>query len=173
VLRHLLLIAALALAWPAAAKAQSLAELAKTNKDKDQKSETITAQELRSAGTSGRGNVSPPRSTPAASEDAEGGEGEGGEGEGGEGEEELTPEQQREQARAAWSERLSAAEAAVPRIEARIAELQQSLANPGVGSVEQRTQRSEQLAAAEADLATARQNITALEREGRQNGYRR
>jgi len=181
VLRHLILIAALALAWPAAAGAQSLAELAKkTKKEKDEKasSDTITSRDLRSA-RSGRGNVSPPRSSSAAAQDAndsgedgaEGGDAEGG-GEG-EGEEEKTPEQLREEARAGWSQRLTEAEAEVSRLEGRVTELQQSLANPGVGTVEQRQQRAGELESTQAELAAARQNVTVLQREGRQNGYRR
>lgn len=179
-LRHLILIAALALVWPAAASAQSLAELAKkTKKEKDEKesSETITASELRRAGRSGRGNVSPPRSSTAAAREegasgedaAEGGEAEGGEGQ----EEEKTPEQLREEARADWSQRLTEAEAEVSRLEGRVAELQQSLANPGVGSVEQRQKRVSDLETAQAELATARQNVTTLQTQGRRNGYRR
>lgn len=173
-LRHLTLIAALALVWPAAASAQSLAELAKkTKEEKDEKesSETITTRDLRRAGRSGRGNVSPPssstESTPATGDEA--GSSEGAEGE----EEEKTPEQLREEARSDWSQRLTEAEAEVTRLEGRVAELQQSLTNPGVGTVEQRQRRAADLETAQAELAAARQNVTALQREGRQNGYRR
>jgi hypothetical protein len=168
------LIAVLALAWPAAASAQSLAELAKKKDEKKKgKDDTITARDLRRAGSSRRGNVSPPRSASsrADSDTGESGEGEGAEG--GEAEQEQSPAELREEARADWSQRLTDAEAEVSRLVGRVAELEQSLANPGVGSVEQRQQRVAQLDTARSDLATARQNVTALQREGRQNGYRR
>jgi hypothetical protein len=171
-----MLIAVLALVWPAAGNTQSLAELAKkTEKKKGDKesSDTITTRDLRRAGASHRGNVSPPRSTTAgksaASEDAEG----EGQAEAEEGGEEKSPAEQREEARANWSQRLTDAEAEVSRLEGRVAELEQSLTNPGLGTVEQRQQRVEQLATAKAELAAARQNVTTLQREGRQNGYRR
>jgi len=174
VLRHLTLIAALAFVGPAAAHAQSLAELAKKNeKKKDEKSKTITADELRRAGRTGHGNVSPPGPSNSASEDTkkEGGEGEAAEGEAGEAE--KSPDEQREQARADWSKGLTDAEAEVKRLEGSVADLEQSLANPGVGTVEQRAKRVADLEKAKADLAAARQKVSALEREGRQRGYRR
>jgi len=173
VLRHLTLVAALALAWPAAAHAQSLAELAKkTEKKKKDDKGTITSEDLRRAGASRHGNVSPPASATAGK--AEAGAGAetkaGGDAEAGE---EKTPDELREEARADWSKRLTDAEAEVARLEGQVAELEQSLANPGMGTVEERQRRVEQLATAQADLATARQSVTALGREGRQNGYRR
>ena len=102
--------------------------------------------------------------TPSATDAADSENGEG---------EEKSPDEQREEARADWSQRLTEAEAEVVRLEARVAEIEASLANPGVGSVEQRAKRIEELTTAKSELATARQQISGLKGEGRQNGYRR
>jgi hypothetical protein len=153
--------------------AESLAEVAAKNKDKDKKGKVYTEADLR--GRPGAGSVSQPASdaavaVPVTADAAKKPE---GAATGPEAEKPKTDEELKAEAQKAWQEKKAKAEADVTRLNNDIAKLQTALGDltgPLYGG--SRTGLLNRMDESKKQLAAAQQSVADLTDEGRRAGYR-